>query len=77
MFMYIVDFAGDDKSFIGSDYPHAEGFLQPMAKARAAWDFGGQYDPCVWLGKRCRSSPSDGISGRRDHMKRQNDAFSC
>jgi predicted TIM-barrel fold metal-dependent hydrolase len=34
MFKYIVQFAGDDKFFIGSDYPHAEGFLHPVAKAR-------------------------------------------
>jgi predicted TIM-barrel fold metal-dependent hydrolase len=34
MFKYIVDFAGDDKFFIGSDYPHAEGFVHPVAKAR-------------------------------------------
>ena len=26
--------AGDDKFFIGSDYPHAEGFVHPVAKAR-------------------------------------------
>jgi predicted TIM-barrel fold metal-dependent hydrolase len=30
----IVQFAGDEKFFIGSDYPHAEGFVQPMKKAR-------------------------------------------
>lgn len=34
MFKYIVQFAGDDKFFIGSDYPHAEGFVHPVAKAR-------------------------------------------
>jgi len=34
MFKYIVDFAGDDKFFIGSDYPHAEGFVHPVEKAR-------------------------------------------
>ena len=30
----IVQFAGDDKFFIGSDYPHAEGFVHPVRKAR-------------------------------------------
>lgn len=35
MFKYIVQFAGDEKFFIGSDYPHAEGFVHPVAKARA------------------------------------------
>jgi uncharacterized protein len=35
MFKYIVQFAGDDKFFIGSDYPHAEGFVNPVEKARA------------------------------------------
>jgi predicted TIM-barrel fold metal-dependent hydrolase len=34
MFKYIVDFAGDDKFFIGSDYPHAEGFVHPVETAR-------------------------------------------
>jgi predicted TIM-barrel fold metal-dependent hydrolase len=34
MFKYIVQFAGDDKFFIGSDYPHAEGFVKPVEKAR-------------------------------------------
>jgi uncharacterized protein len=34
MFPLIVQFAGDDKFFIGSDYPHAEGFVQPVQKAR-------------------------------------------
>ena len=34
MIKYIVDFAGDDKFFIGSDYPHAEGFVHPVEKAR-------------------------------------------
>jgi hypothetical protein len=33
MFKYVVQFAGDDKFFIGSDYPHAEGFVHPVAKA--------------------------------------------
>jgi uncharacterized protein len=36
MFKYIVQFAGDDKFFIGSDYPHAEGFVHPVEKARQA-----------------------------------------
>ena len=30
MFPYIIDFLGDDKFFFGSDYPHAEGFLDPI-----------------------------------------------
>jgi predicted TIM-barrel fold metal-dependent hydrolase len=34
MFKYVVEFAGDDKFFIGSDYPHAEGFVRPVEKAR-------------------------------------------
>ncbi len=34
MFPYIVQFAGDERFFIGSDYPHAEGFLRPVEKAR-------------------------------------------
>jgi predicted TIM-barrel fold metal-dependent hydrolase len=34
MFKYVVDFAGDDRFFIGSDYPHAEGFVHPVEKAR-------------------------------------------
>lgn len=34
MFKYVVQFAGDDKFFIGSDYPHAEGFVHPVEKAR-------------------------------------------
>jgi predicted TIM-barrel fold metal-dependent hydrolase len=34
MFKYIVDFLGDTKFFIGSDYPHAEGFVHPVAKTR-------------------------------------------
>jgi len=34
MFKYIVQFTGDDKFFVGSDYPHAEGFVNPVAKAR-------------------------------------------
>ena len=35
MFPYIVQFAGDDRFFIGSDYPHAEGFVRPVEKARS------------------------------------------
>lgn len=34
MFPYIVQFAGDERFFIGSDYPHAEGFVHPLATAR-------------------------------------------
>ena len=34
MFPYIVQFAGDEKFFFGSDYPHAEGFLHPVASLR-------------------------------------------
>ena len=30
----MVQFAGDDKFFIGSDYPHAEGFVDPVRTAR-------------------------------------------
>jgi predicted TIM-barrel fold metal-dependent hydrolase len=33
---YMIELLGDDKFFIGSDYPHAEGFTQPVAKARRA-----------------------------------------
>lgn len=33
---YMVELVGDHKFFIGSDYPHAEGFVQPVAKARKA-----------------------------------------
>jgi hypothetical protein len=77
MFKYIVDFAGDDKFFIGSDYPYAEGFVHPMAKARTAWDSGGQCCAGVWLVECCRSSLSVGSSGRRDQIKLQDEAFSC
>jgi predicted TIM-barrel fold metal-dependent hydrolase len=34
MFKYILQFVGDDKFFIGSDYPHAKGFVPPVAKVR-------------------------------------------
>ena len=34
MFPLIVQFAGDEKFFVGSDYPHAEGFVEPVRKAR-------------------------------------------
>jgi predicted TIM-barrel fold metal-dependent hydrolase len=34
MFPIMVQFAGDDKFFIGSDYPHAEGFVDPVRKTR-------------------------------------------
>ena len=27
-------FAGDDKFFVGSDYPHAEGFVAPVRQTR-------------------------------------------
>ena len=33
---YMVELLGDHKFFIGSDYPHAEGFTDPVAKARNA-----------------------------------------
>ncbi len=33
---YMVELVGDDKFFIGSDYPHAEGFVRPVEKAREA-----------------------------------------
>ena len=33
---YMIKLVGDDKFFIGSDYPHAEGFTEPIAKARTA-----------------------------------------
>ncbi len=32
----MVELLGDHKFFIGSDYPHAEGFVKPVAKARTA-----------------------------------------
>ena len=32
-FLIMVQFAGDD-TFIGSDYPHAEGFVDPVRKTR-------------------------------------------
>jgi len=34
MFPLIVQFAGDEKFFIGSDYPHAEGYLHPIEEAK-------------------------------------------
>ena len=34
MFPLIVRFAGDSKFFVVSDYPHAEGFVDPIRKAR-------------------------------------------
>ncbi len=34
MFPLMVQFAGDDRFFTGSDYPHAEGFVHSMQKAR-------------------------------------------
>ena len=33
---YMIELVGDDKFFIGSDYPHAEGFVRPIEKARQA-----------------------------------------
>ena len=33
---YMVELLGDHKFFIGSDYPHAEGFVEPVAKAHKA-----------------------------------------
>jgi predicted TIM-barrel fold metal-dependent hydrolase len=36
MLLYLVELLGDYKFFIGSDYPHAEGFVEPVAKARKA-----------------------------------------
>jgi predicted TIM-barrel fold metal-dependent hydrolase len=32
----MVELVGDHKFFIGSDFPHAEGFVEPIAKARRA-----------------------------------------
>jgi predicted TIM-barrel fold metal-dependent hydrolase len=34
MFPLMVQFAGDDRFFIGSDYPHAEGFVHPVQTTR-------------------------------------------
>jgi len=33
---YMVELVGDHKFFIGSDFPHAEGFIDPVANARKA-----------------------------------------
>lgn len=33
---YMMELVGDHKFFIGSDFPHAEGFVEPIAKARKA-----------------------------------------
>jgi predicted TIM-barrel fold metal-dependent hydrolase len=30
----VVRFAGDDRFFVGSDYPHAEGFVAPVRQTR-------------------------------------------
>ncbi len=30
----MIEFAGPDRFFIGSDYRHAEGFVSPVAKTR-------------------------------------------
>ncbi len=34
MLPLMVEFAGDDRFFVGSDYPHAEGFVNPVATTR-------------------------------------------
>jgi predicted TIM-barrel fold metal-dependent hydrolase len=34
MFPLILKFAGDERFFIGSDYPHAEGFVNPVGKVK-------------------------------------------
>jgi predicted TIM-barrel fold metal-dependent hydrolase len=34
MLPLMIEFAGADRFFIGSDYPHAEGFVSTVAKAR-------------------------------------------
>ena len=34
MFPLMVQFAGDDRFFIGSDYPHHEGFVHPVSTTR-------------------------------------------
>ncbi|HZO82489.1 MAG TPA: amidohydrolase family protein [Candidatus Binataceae bacterium] len=34
MFPLMVGFAGDERFFIGSDYPHAEGFVHPIRTTR-------------------------------------------
>jgi predicted TIM-barrel fold metal-dependent hydrolase len=34
MLPFMVQFGGDDKFFIGSDYPHAEGFVDPVRTTR-------------------------------------------
>ena len=34
MFPLMVQFAGDERFFTGSDYPHAEGFVHPVQKTR-------------------------------------------
>jgi predicted TIM-barrel fold metal-dependent hydrolase len=33
---HMIELVGDDKFFFSSDYPHAEGFTDPVAKAREA-----------------------------------------
>ena len=33
---YMVELAGEDKFFIGSDFPHAEGFVNPIVNTRKA-----------------------------------------
>jgi predicted TIM-barrel fold metal-dependent hydrolase len=32
----MIELLGDGKFFIGSDYPHDEGFVRPIEKARRA-----------------------------------------
>jgi predicted TIM-barrel fold metal-dependent hydrolase len=34
MLPFMVQFAGHDKFFIGSDYPHAGGFVDPVRTTR-------------------------------------------
>src|SRR5215469_10750406 len=34
MLPLMIEFASPDRFFIGSDYPHAEGFVSPVAKTR-------------------------------------------
>ena len=32
----MIELAGEDKFFIGSDFPHAEGFVNPIVNTRKA-----------------------------------------
>jgi predicted TIM-barrel fold metal-dependent hydrolase len=34
MLPFVIQFAGDEKFFVGTDYPHSEGFTHPVQKAR-------------------------------------------